>query len=114
VGRRRGYKLPRDSIGEHLTNRRGLTKKRIVTEFSRVLLKLLCRTFHRRLASRNLTPVTFARADAYRIHGIGWLSIGLWQFQRMDEMGAGTHAAPWQNCAAIWSADCAKTPILLA
>jgi hypothetical protein len=72
VARRRGDKPPLDSIGGHLTNRLGSPKKPIARKFSRALLKLLCQSFHRPLASRKLTLQIFAQADVVRIQGIGW------------------------------------------
>ena len=72
MGKRRADKPPPDSIGEHRINRLGLTKKPTARKFSRALLKSLCQSSHRPLASRSLTLLTFALADAFRIRGIGW------------------------------------------
>src|ERR1700694_4114303 len=71
VAKRRADKPLPGSIGEHLTNRPGWTKKHTLRKFSRALLKLLCQSFHRPFASQSLTLLTFAQADVVHIHGIG-------------------------------------------
>ena len=74
-----------DTISEHVTYRLGSMKKHTARKFSRALPKLRCQSFHRRLASRSLMLPTFAREDAYRIHGIGRRSPNLQEFHRRHE-----------------------------
>ena len=71
MAKRRVDKPPLDSIGEHLTNQLGSLKKSTTRKFRRALLKSLCQSFHRPLAFRSRTLLTFAQADVVRIHGIG-------------------------------------------
>src|SRR5712664_935507 len=87
-------------------------KKCTARTFSRALLKLLCQSFHRPLASRSPTLLIFAPGDVVRIHGIGWRSRSLSAFCRMCKVSRDS-VGPLCGVAVICASD-RRWSVLLA